>query len=286
MKTIILLLTLICTINITKAQVSSYTKELNQQIKNYLPLNNQEDFINAKKGFIATLPQGEIKDEKGRITYNIKQFDFLKKDAPESVNPSLWRQSQLNHINGLFEVSQGIYQIRNFDLSNMTLIKGEKGWIIIDPLLTAPSAKAGLELANLHLGKRPVSAIIITHSHVDHFGGIRGVVDEKDVISGKVKIYAPEGFFNEAISENVMGGNAMGRRASYMFGNLLPKNNIGNVGSGLGVTTSSGTNGILKATNIINTCLTMYALKFTQRFSLIGKYRETIKTCANKKIGK
>lgn len=233
-------------------EASSFTKKTNDELLNYLPFSDKTDYENARKGFIATIEAGEIKDADGNILYSMKQYDFIKGDAPATTNPSLWRQSELNSINGLFEVTEGIYQIRGFDLANMSLIKGEKGWIIVDPLLSPETAKAGLDLANKELGERPVTAVIITHSHIDHFGGIRGVVDEADVISGKVPIYVPEGFFEHSISENVMGGNTMGRRASYMYGNLLPKDKKGTLGTGLGQTTSTGLAGILEGTDIIN----------------------------------
>jgi alkyl sulfatase BDS1-like metallo-beta-lactamase superfamily hydrolase len=235
----------------SKKNATSFTKQKQQNLLSYLPFADTTDYANARRGFIATLPEGEIKDDNGAVVYSMKQYEFIKGAAPATANPSLWRVSELNSISGLFKVTDDIYQIRNFDLSNMTLIKGKSGWIIIDPLISAPTAKAGLALANEKLGVRKVSAVIFTHSHIDHFGGIRGIVDEADVKSGKVKIYVPEGFFDEAISENVMGGNTMGRRASYMYGNLLPKDTVGTLGTGLGQTTSTGLAGILKGTDII-----------------------------------
>lgn len=238
-------------LNGNKKDATSYTQQKQKEIFNYLPFNDKTDFDNAHRGFIATIPEGEIKDDKGNVVYSMKQYDFIKGDAPATTNPSLWRESEINSINGLFKVTDGIYQIRGFDLANMTLIEGKTGWIIIDPLLSPPTAAAGLALANEKLGKRKVSAIIHTHSHIDHFGGIRGVVDEADVKSGKVPIYIPEGYFDEAISENVMGGNTMGRRASYMYGNLLPKDAKGTLGTGLGQTTSTGLAGILEGTDVI-----------------------------------
>jgi alkyl sulfatase BDS1-like metallo-beta-lactamase superfamily hydrolase len=235
----------------SKKNATSFTKQKQQNLLSYLPFADTTDYANARRGFIATLPEGEIKDDNGAVVYSMNQYEFIKGAAPATANPSLWRVSELNSISGLFKVTDDIYQIRNFDLSNMTLIKGKTGWIIIDPLISAPTAKAGLALANEKLGVRKVSAVIFTHSHIDHFGGIRGIVDEADVKSGKVKIYVPEGFFDEAISENVMGGNTMGRRASYMYGNLLPKDTVGTLGTGLGQTTSTGLAGILKGTDII-----------------------------------
>lgn len=233
-------------------EATDFTKKLNDDLLAYLPFGDTTDYANARRGFIATLPEGEIKDDKGNVVYSMKQYDFIHGKAPSTTNPSLWRQSELNSINGLFEVTKGIYQIRNFDLSNMSLIAGNKGWIVIDPLVSPETAKAGLALANEKLGARPVSAIIFTHSHIDHFGGVRGIVSEADVKSGKVPVYVPQGFMEHAVSENIMGGNTMGRRASYMYGNILPKDEKGTLGAGLGQTTSSGLAGIFDGTVVIN----------------------------------
>lgn len=233
-------------------EATDFTKKLNDDLLAYLPFGDTTDYANARRGFIATLPEGEIKDDKGNVVYSMKQYDFIHGKAPSTTNPSLWRQSELNSINGLFEVTKGIYQIRNFDLSNMSLIAGNKGWIVIDPLVSPETAKAGLALANEKLGARPVTAIIFTHSHIDHFGGVRGIVSEADVKSGKVPVYVPQGFMEHAVSENIMGGNTMGRRASYMFGNILPKDEKGTLGAGLGQTTSSGLAGIFDGTVVIN----------------------------------
>lgn len=233
-------------------EATDFTKKLNDDLLAYLPFGDTTDYANARRGFIATLPEGEIKDDKGNVVYSMKQYDFIHGKAPSTTNPSLWRQSELNSINGLFEVTKGIYQIRNFDLSNMSLIAGNKGWIVIDPLVSLETAKAGLALANEKLGARPVTAIIFTHSHIDHFGGVRGIVSEADVKSGKVPVYVPQGFMEHAVSENIMGGNTMGRRASYMYGNILPKDEKGTLGAGLGQTTSSGLAGIFDGTVVIN----------------------------------
>ena len=179
-----------------------------------------------------------IKGEQGNVIWNPAKYDFVKEGekAPDTVNPSLWRQSQLINIGGLFKVTDGVYQIRNLDLSNMTIIEGKKGITVIDPLLSAEPAKEAMDLYYANRGKKPVVAVLFTHSHVDHYGGIRGVVDEADVKAGKVKIYAPAGFMEEAVSENIMAGTAMSRRASYMYGNLLKPDAKGQVGAGLGTT--------------------------------------------------
>ncbi|WP_202308568.1 MBL fold metallo-hydrolase, partial [Dryocola clanedunensis] len=219
------------------------TIQANEALYNKLPFSDKTDFANAHKGFIAPLPQEVIKGEKGNTVWNPQQYAFIKEGdkAPDTVNPSLWRQSQLINISGLFEVTDGVYQIRNFDLSNMTIIEGKAGITVVDPLISAESAKAAVDLYYSNRGKKPVVAVIYTHSHIDHYGGVRGVVDEADVKAGKVKIYGPQGFMGAAVDENIMAGNAMSRRASYMYGNLLPADAKGQVGAGLGTTTSAGT---------------------------------------------
>ncbi|HWS40193.1 MAG TPA: alkyl sulfatase dimerization domain-containing protein, partial [Arenimonas sp.] len=177
-----------------------------------------------------------------------KAFIGLDKAAPDTVNPSLWRNAQLNMLNGLFEVTDGIYQVRGYDLSNITFVKTKTGWIVFDPLISPETAKAAYDLVTEHLGRRPIVAVIYSHSHIDHYGGVRGIVDEADVKSGKVQIIAPEGFTEHAVSENVIAGNAMGRRAVYMYGAVLPRNARGGVNGGLGQTTSSGSSTLILPT--------------------------------------
>ncbi|HCB2860464.1 alkyl/aryl-sulfatase [Klebsiella aerogenes] len=229
------------------------TKQANDALYNQLPFSDNTDFTNAHKGFIAALPQDVIKGDKGNVIWNPEQYSFIKEGdkSPDTVNPSLWRQSQLINISGLFEVTDGVYQIRNLDLSNMTIIEGKEGVTVVDPLVSAETAKVGMDLYFKNRGKKPVVAVIYTHSHVDHYGGVRGVVDEADVKSGKVKIYAPAGFMEAAVAENIMAGNVMSRRASYMYGNLLKPDTKGQVGAGLGTTTSAGTVTLIAPTNII-----------------------------------
>ncbi|MFI8480740.1 alkyl/aryl-sulfatase [Pseudomonas sp. NPDC078700] len=235
-------------------EATDATKKANDAIANYLPFSNKQDFEDAKRGFIADLPSPVIKGKDGNTVIDLGQYDFLKKDGdtPATVNPSLWRQSQLLAIRGLFKVVDGIYQVRNIDLANMTFIRGKTGWIVIDPLTSDETAKAALDLINEKVEKLPVSAVIITHSHVDHFAGLRSVVDEADVKSGKVPLIVPEGFMEEAVSENVFAGTAMSRRASYMYGNLLPKNPQGNVGGGLGITTAAGDITLIEPNKLIS----------------------------------
>lgn len=232
---------------------TEHTKRVNEALYHQLPFSDTTDFTNAHKGFIAALPSNVITGAKGNVVWDPQQYNFIKEGtkAPDTVNPSLWRQAQLINIGGLFNVTDGVYQIRNLDLSNMTMIEGKTGITVIDPLVSAETAKVGLDLYYKERGKKPVVAVIFTHSHVDHYGGVRGVVDEADVASGKVKIYAPAGFMKEAVSENIMAGNAMSRRASYMYGNLLKPDVKGQVGAGLGTTTSAGTVTLIEPTNYI-----------------------------------
>ena len=219
------------------------TQAANLEVQRSLPFQNKADFENAQKGFIATPKTLTIKDATGRAVWDLeayKAYIGLDKPAPDTVNPSLWRNAQLGMLNGLFEVTDGIYQVRGYDLSNITFVRTNSGWIVFDPLISPETAKAAYDLVTQHLGKRPIQAVIYSHSHVDHYGGVRGIVDEADVKSGKVQIIAPEGFTEHAVSENVIAGNAMGRRAVFMYGAVLPRNARGGVNGGLGMTTSSG----------------------------------------------
>ena len=207
-----------------------------------LPQETGEDFELARRGFIDTIPDAKSLNEAGFPVWDMSTFAFVKEgsEAPGSVNPSLWRQAQLNSIHGLFKVTDGIYQVRNFDLSNITFIEGKTGIIVIDPLISSETARASLALYRKHRGDMPVKAVIYTHSHVDHYGGVKGVLTEEDLARGDVRIIAPEGFLEEAVSENVLAGNAMGRRATYMYGALLPRGPKGHVDAGLGKTVSLG----------------------------------------------
>ncbi|USP04112.1 MBL fold metallo-hydrolase [Vibrio sp. LQ2] len=230
------------------------TIDANNAVKQSLPFSDKKDFENAQKGLIAKQDVVTIKNDKGDVVWDLeqyKQYITLNNPAPDSVNPSLWRNAQLNMINGLFEVTDGIYQVRGYDLSNITFIKGNTGWIVFDPLISQETAKAALDFVNEKLGKRPVVAVVYSHSHIDHFGGVRGIVDEKDVKAGKVKIIASHGFTEHAVSENVIAGNAMGRRAIFMYGALLPRNEFGGVNGGLGQTTSTGVATLIEPTDII-----------------------------------
>ena len=220
---------------------STVTAARNSTVLEDLDFSNRQDFEDATRGFIAALDPAIITDDSGAPVFNQEQYRFLEGEAPDTANPSLWRQGQLNAIHGLFAVTDGIYQVRGYDLSNMTLVAGETGWIVIDPLISEETARAGLALANARLGARPVVAVIYSHSHADHFGGVRGVVDPERLAAGAVQIIAPSGFMEHATAENVMVGNVMTRRAAYMYGNVLEAGPEGQIGSGLGQTTSTGT---------------------------------------------
>jgi linear primary-alkylsulfatase len=202
-----------------------------------------DDFEDAGRGFIAALEPGIVRDAEGTAVWDNDAYAFLDGDCPPTVHPSLWRQSRLCAIQGLFEVTEGIYQVRGLDLSNMTLVEGGEGVIVIDPLISTETAAAALALYREHRGDRPVTAVIYTHSHVDHFGGVKGVTS-----TGGCPILAPEGFLAHAASENVYAGTAMARRASYMYGQLLPRGPEGQVGCGLGQATSTGTVSLLAPT--------------------------------------
>lgn len=235
-------------------EASEATKAANAKLQTLLDFGDQKDFEDATRGFVAPLPDGGlIKNEKGEPVWDMPGFAFIEKSekAPDTVNPSLWRQSRLTMKGGLYKVVDGLYQVRNADLSNLTIYEGKTGVIVADPLISAETARAALDLYYAHRPKKPVVAVIYSHSHVDHYGGVRGVVDEKDVKDGKVKVVAPEGFLEAAVAENVLAGNAMSRRASYMYGNILPPSPQGQVGAGLGMTTSTGSVTLIPPTDLI-----------------------------------
>ncbi len=216
---------------------SEHTRFLNDTEGARLNLDDAGDWERANRGWIAHHPTGVFEGPFGPA-WDVSEYDFLRGDdaAPDTVNPSLWRHGRLNAVHGLFEVTTGIWQCRGYDISNLTFIAGERGWIIIDPLTTSVSAAACLDLANTQLGERPVTAVIYTHSHADHYGGILGVTTREAVRAGDVRIIAPEGFMREAVSENLLAGPVMGRRALYQFGMLLPPGPDGHIDCGLGKT--------------------------------------------------
>jgi alkyl sulfatase BDS1-like metallo-beta-lactamase superfamily hydrolase len=199
-----------------------------------LPAEDGRDRDFATRGFVGTLCDPLIRGKDGHVAWNLKAYDFISGPAPATVNPSLWRHMGLLRENGLFQVADGVWQVRGFDVSNMTVIRGATGWILVDPLTTRETATAALALVNDKLGTRPVVAVIYSHSHSDHFGGVRGVVDEALLAAGKVAVIAPAHFTEEAASENVMAGAAMGRRAGYQFGGPLAPGPEGRMGGGIG----------------------------------------------------
>ncbi|MEO3992092.1 alkyl/aryl-sulfatase [Pseudocitrobacter cyperus] len=237
----------------TVKDATPYTKSVNQQYQQSLPFNDRQDFEDAQRGFIAPLlNEGILKTPDGKTYYRALDYQFdINAPAPDTINPSLWRQSQINGISGLFKVTNRMYQVRSQDISNITFIEGDTGIIVVDPLVTPNAAKNSLDLYYKHRPQKPIVAVIYTHSHTDHYGGVKGLVSEADVKSGKVQIIAPEGFMEEAISENVLAGNIMSRRALYSYGLLLPHNAQGNIGNGLGVTLATGDPSIIAPTRII-----------------------------------
>ncbi|MCX6089613.1 MAG: MBL fold metallo-hydrolase [Candidatus Atribacteria bacterium] len=228
------------------------TIQYNAELAKILPFADQEAFQDAQRGFITSLPDMTIKTETGMPVWTLKGFEFLQgKEPPPSVNPSLWRMAQLNMNNGLFKVTDRVYQVRGFDMSNMTIIEGDSGLILIDPLSTVETSRAGLNLYFQQFGQKPVVAVIYTHSHIDHYGGVKGVVSTEDVKSARVSILAPEGFLAAAVSENVYAGTAMSRRAGYQYGILLPRGEFGQVDNGLGKSFPTGTITLIPPTDII-----------------------------------
>lgn len=232
------------------------TKAANQKVLDSLPFSDRRDFEDAARGLIAQPQTLTIKDADGDVAWDLEEYkQYIGADdpAPDTVNPSLWRNAQLCMQYGLFEVADRIYQVRNYDLANVTFIQGDTGWIVFDTAVTPATATAALDLINEELGPRPVVAVVHSHSHTDHYGGVRGIVSQEDVDSGKVKIIAPEGFVDHAVSENVIAGNAMSRRAVYMYGALLPRDPQSGVNAGLGQTISSGLPTLILPTDTMTT---------------------------------
>jgi alkyl sulfatase BDS1-like metallo-beta-lactamase superfamily hydrolase len=226
------------------------TKQANAALAERLDLSPGSDGEDARRDRLAFIEDEAILNANGDVVWSIPQFAFLDSDAPETVNPSLWRQSQLAAHHGLFKVMDGIYQVRGYDLSVMSVIEGETGWIIVDPLTATETAAAALKLVNDTLGERPVTGVLYTHSHADHFGGARGVISDEQVAAG-VPVLAPIGFSESAVSENLIAGNQMSRRATLMFGNTLPRSATAHIGSGLGPGLPNGTISLILPTEEI-----------------------------------
>jgi alkyl sulfatase BDS1-like metallo-beta-lactamase superfamily hydrolase len=243
---------------IAQDDASEATRTAQAELAKRLPLDDPRDEANVLRGKLSEIPGGVILDKQGKTVWDRRPYAFLNaKEAPATVNPSLWRQARLDAVHGLFEVVPGrIWQIRGYDISVMTIIRGKSGWIVVDPLLSEETAAAGWKLfADAVAAKDkalPIKAVIFSHSHSDHFGGVGGIVTPEQVKAGKVRIIAPHGFSEEATSENVLAGTAMGRRALYMFGSILPPGTRGQVDTGLGPKLSSGTIGYMEPTETLS----------------------------------
>ncbi|MGP5163176.1 alkyl/aryl-sulfatase [Arthrobacter rhombi] len=232
---------------------SQHIIDANHSLEKSLPFDDTRDFDDAERGFLGALEPCVVRAADGRVVWDNDAYAFLNGDAPSTVNPSLWRQATLVAKQGLYEVVEGIYQVRGLDLSNISFIESDSGVIVIDPLISTETAAAALGLYRQHRGVRSVVAVIYTHSHVDHFGGVFGVATQTDVDAGKIQIIAPEGLVEHAVAENVYAGTAMGRRAGYMYGAALERGPEGAVGAGLGQTTSTGEVGLIVPTLDITT---------------------------------
>ena len=232
------------------ADASATTVQANAEFAKALPLADQQDFEDAKRGFIAR-PTGKILAADGSVITDFDAFNFIAGEAPPTVNPSLWRHARLNARIGLFKVVDGVYQLRGFDIGNMTLVEGRTGWIVIDALTCRETAAAALAFARQQLGNKPVTALVFTHSHVDHFGGALGVLTPEQARADGVPVLASSGFMEEATSENVLVGTAMGRRSAYQFGKNLERSARGFVDAGLGKGVGYGTFGVLAPTDLI-----------------------------------
>jgi alkyl sulfatase BDS1-like metallo-beta-lactamase superfamily hydrolase len=228
------------------------TRAANAALFDKLPFSDTRDFEAASRGLIAPVPDGIVTSPGGTMLWNLADWGFIDGAlAPATVNPSLWRMARLNLANGLFKVTERLYQLRGFDIANLTVIEGATGLILIDPLTVAESARAALELYFAHRPKKPVVAVIYTHSHVDHYGGVRGVIDDADVKAGRVEVIAPDGFMEAISGENVLAGPPMNRRAQFQFGTLLPRGPRGQIDAGLGKGIARGTPGLIAPTRLI-----------------------------------
>lgn len=233
-------------------EATEITKENNAEIYTILDFEDETEKENAERGLIYAPDSLEIKDEEGNVIWSQDAYAFLDNaEAPDTVNPSLWRNAQLNHIYGLFEVTDGIYQVRGYDMTNITFVEGETGWIVFDPMMSAECAKASMQLVNEQLGKRPITGIVISHPHVDHYGGIKGIVSEEDVTTNNIPIIVPEGFEEYAVSENLYSGIAMQRRTIYQYGSALEKSETGTIAMGIGLGQSTGISTYISPNDVI-----------------------------------
>jgi alkyl sulfatase BDS1-like metallo-beta-lactamase superfamily hydrolase len=227
------------------------SKEALAEVRQLVAADDRRDFEFAERGFIATRKDPKIMADSGRVAFDLSSYSFVRGEAPTTANPSLWRQAQILTKHGLFKVSERIYQVRGFDVSTVSFIDAGSGWIVVDPLTTVEVARAALELVNEHVVRKPVLAVIYSHSHVDHYGGVGGVATAADAESGRVKIIAPEGFLEHAVSENIIAGPAMLRRARFQFGFTLPRSAEGEVTSGLGPCPSMGSSSLIAPTDLV-----------------------------------
>ncbi|MFT4822611.1 MAG: alkyl sulfatase BDS1-like metallo-beta-lactamase superfamily hydrolase [Halioglobus sp.] len=228
------------------------TIEANRAVLDQLPFENKQDFEDAERGLVARMPILKVENARGEPIWNMSDYDFIQGEAPPSVNPSLWRQASLNNIHGLFKVADGLYQLRGFDLANISIIEGKSGWIVVDPGTATETAAAAWEFASKHLDNKPIVSIIFTHSHIDHFGGVLGLLRASGTDPADVRIIAPKGFMEEATSENVLASATMGRRSVYMYGKQLARSERGHVGSGLGKSPAYGSVSIAQPTELID----------------------------------
>jgi alkyl sulfatase BDS1-like metallo-beta-lactamase superfamily hydrolase len=231
---------------------TAQTAQVNAEAGVQAALQDRQDFADARRGLIASDPDLEIRDANGDLVWRPADYEFLEALESAAVNPSLLRQARLNAIHGLFEVTEGVWQVRGYDLSNMSIIEGETGWIIVDPLTSVETARAAMALVTRELGARPVTAVIHTHSHIDHFGGVEGVATRQALASGDIEIVAPAGFIEAVADENVLGGQVMSRRAGYMYGFFLPRTPRGHIDSGLGKSPALGSYSIARPTRTIS----------------------------------
>ena len=235
---------------------TGFTLEHNRRIAAERPLADTQSFADAERGFIARVDDLVIERAlDGKVIWDRPAYTYLDDADYDSINPSLQRQARLHNFHGLFKVTDGVYQLRGYDLSNMTIIEGETGWIIVDPLTTAETAQAAMKLAREHLGDAPLRAIIYTHSHVDHFGGVLGVTSAANVAAENIRVIAPARFIEEAVSENIIAGIAMSRRAEFMYGRDLPRSERGHVTTGLGTAVPFGSVGFIEPTEFVDSTL-------------------------------
>lgn len=233
---------------ITAREATAATRAVLAAAAKDLPPEDGQDFEFSQRGFIATWPEAIIRQANGKPSFDLSGNDFIEGPAPDTVNPALWRQNRVLRAEGLFKLAPGLYQVRNFDNSNVSFIETPKGWIVIDPLTVAEVAHAAFELLKKHVADKPVLAVIYTHSHTDHFAGAPGIISSADVASGKVQVIAPKGFVDEVMSEWMIAGPAMGRRAFYQFGYFLPRGPKGHTGMGMGTAIAAGRQGFIPPT--------------------------------------